>query len=44
VHEFSDVLLAEIDYGREANNIKSFRDAFANDNGFNIPAVIEEFS
>ena len=44
LREFSDVLLAEIDYGREAANVKSFRNAFANDNGFKIPAVIEEFS
>ena len=42
--EFSDVLLAEIDYGREAANIKLFRSTFANDNGFKIPAVIEELS
>jgi ubiquinone biosynthesis protein len=44
LQDFSDVLLAEIDYSREAANVKSFRDAFANDNGFKIPAVIEEFS
>jgi ubiquinone biosynthesis protein len=44
LREFSDVLLAEIDYGREAANIKLFRGAFANDNGFTIPAVIEEYS
>ena len=44
LREFSDVLLAEIDYGREAENVKSFRDAFANDKGFKIPAVIEEYS
>jgi ubiquinone biosynthesis protein len=44
LREFSDVLLAEIDYGREAANVNSFRNVFANDNGFKIPAVIEEFS
>jgi ubiquinone biosynthesis protein len=44
VREFSDVLLAEIDYAREAANIEFFRHAFANDNGFTIPAVIEEYS
>jgi ubiquinone biosynthesis protein len=44
LREFSDVLLAEIDYGREAANIKFFRSTFANDNGFKIPAVIEELS
>jgi len=44
LQEFKDVLLAEIDYGREAANIKLFRSTFANDSGFRIPAVIEEFS
>ena len=44
LQEFKDVLLAEIDYGREAANIKLFRSTFASDNGFKIPAVIEEFS
>ncbi|HEX8800144.1 MAG TPA: AarF/UbiB family protein [Terriglobales bacterium] len=44
LQEFKDVLLAEIDYSREAANIKLFRITFANDNGFKIPAVIEEFS
>lgn len=44
LREFSDVLLGEIDYGREAANIKSFRNAFSNDNGYKIPAVIEEYS
>jgi len=44
LREFSDVLLAEIDYGHEAANVRLFRDTFANDNGFKIPAVIEEFS
>ena len=38
------MLLAEIDYGREAANMKLFRSTFADDNGFKIPAVIEEFS
>lgn len=44
LRDFSDVLLAEIDYGQEAANVKSFRDAFANDKGFKIPAVIDEYS
>jgi ubiquinone biosynthesis protein len=42
--EFSDALRAELDYGREAANAKFFRDAFANEHGFTIPAVIGEFS
>jgi len=37
LQEFKDVLLAEIDYGREAANIKLFRSTFANDSGFRIP-------
>jgi ubiquinone biosynthesis protein len=44
LQEFKDVLLAELDYGREAANIKLFRSTFANDNRFTSPAVIEEFS
>jgi len=44
LREFSDVLLAEIDYDREAANIKFFRTVFANEHGINIPAVIEEHS
>ena len=44
LQEFKDVLLAEIDYGREAANMKLFRSTFADDDGFKIPAVIEEFS
>jgi ubiquinone biosynthesis protein len=44
VREFTDVLLAELDYGREAANGKIFRDMFANEHGFRIPEVIEEFS
>ena len=44
LQEFKDVLLAEIDYVREAANIKLFRSTFADDDGFKIPAVIEELS
>jgi ubiquinone biosynthesis protein len=44
LREFGDVLLAEIDYTREAANVRSFRQAFATDKGLNIPAVIEEYS
>lgn len=42
--EFSDALRAELDYGREAANAKFFREAFANDHGFKIPDVIEQYS
>lgn len=44
LREFSDALLAELDYGREAANVKFFRDRFANEHGFKIPDVIEEDS
>jgi len=44
LREFSDVLRAELDYGREAANVKFFRNVFANEPGFKIPVVIEEQS
>ena len=44
LREFSDVLRAELDYGREAANVKFFRNVFANEPGFKIPAVVEELS
>ena len=44
LREFSDVLRAELDYGREAANVKFFRNVFANEPGFKIPVVIEELS
>jgi ubiquinone biosynthesis protein len=44
LREFGDVLLAELDYDREAANIRFFRNAFASDDGFTVPAVIEECS
>jgi ubiquinone biosynthesis protein len=37
LRDFTDVLLAELDYGREAANVKFFRDLFANEHGFKIP-------
>jgi ubiquinone biosynthesis protein len=42
--DFSDALLAELDYSREAANVKFFRDVFAKEHGFRIPAVIAEYS
>jgi ubiquinone biosynthesis protein len=42
--DFSDALLAELDYSREAANVKFFRDVFAREHGFKIPAVIAEYS
>jgi ubiquinone biosynthesis protein len=44
LREFSDALLAELDYSHEAANVKFFRDMFANEHGFKIPEVIEEYS
>jgi len=44
LREFTDVLLAEIDYDQEAANIKFFRSAFAKEQGFKIPEVIEQHS
>lgn len=44
LREFSESLLAELDYRREAANERFFRNAFSNDPGFAIPDVIGEFS
>lgn len=44
LREFGDVLRAELDYSREAANVKFFRNVFANEPGFKIPAVVEELS
>ena len=44
VRDFGDALLAELDYTREAANVKLFRDFFGKEQGFKIPAVIAEYS
>ena len=44
LREFNDALLAELDYGREAANVRFFRNVFANEHGFKIPEVIERYS
>jgi ubiquinone biosynthesis protein len=44
VEEFSDTLRAEIDYTREARNIRLFRSFFDDDRGFELPEVIDEYS
>ena len=44
VAEFSDALRAELDYAREAANVKLFRDMFKEQPGFKIPNVIDEYS
>ncbi|HEV3089297.1 MAG TPA: AarF/UbiB family protein [Candidatus Elarobacter sp.] len=44
LREFSDSLRAEMDYRREAANAHFFRTFFAEEQGFSIPAVIDEHS
>ncbi len=44
LREFSDSLLAELDYRREAANERFFRSIFSNEPGFSIPDVIGEYS
>lgn len=44
LRDFTDVLRAELDFSREAANLKFFSDLFANQPGFKIPALIEEYS
>ena len=44
LREFSESLLAELDYRREAANERFFRGVFANEPGFSIPDVIGEYS
>ncbi|HEV2740307.1 MAG TPA: AarF/UbiB family protein [Candidatus Elarobacter sp.] len=44
LREFSDSLLAELDYRREAANERFFRTIFSNEPGFSIPDVIGEYS
>ncbi len=44
LREFSESLLAELDYRREAANEKFFRGIFSNEPGFAIPDVIGEYS
>jgi ubiquinone biosynthesis protein len=44
LREFSESLLAELDYRREAANERFFRSVFSNEPGFSIPDVIGEYS
>jgi ubiquinone biosynthesis protein len=44
LREFSESLLAELDYRREASNERFFRGVFSNEPGFSIPDVIGEYS
>ncbi|MBV9149492.1 MAG: AarF/ABC1/UbiB kinase family protein [Candidatus Eremiobacteraeota bacterium] len=44
VAEFGDTLRAELDYTREARNIRLFRSFFEDDAGFRLPEVIADLS
>jgi ubiquinone biosynthesis protein len=44
VREFGDTLRSELDYRREAANVRFFAEAFAGERGFKIPQVVDEFS
>jgi len=44
LREFGEVLRAELDYRREAANQRFFRNVFANEPGFAIPNVIDDYS
>jgi ubiquinone biosynthesis protein len=44
VREFADTLRNELDYTKEARNVRFFRDTFENRRGFALPDVIEEYS
>jgi ubiquinone biosynthesis protein len=44
LREFSESLLAELDYRREAANERFFRSVFSNEPGFSIPDIIGEYS
>lgn len=44
VRDFSDSLLAELDYTREAANLRAFRRIFERDDTIELPECTEEFS
>ncbi|MDB5040047.1 MAG: hypothetical protein JWN27_773 [Candidatus Eremiobacteraeota bacterium] len=44
LRDFSESLLAELDYRREAANERFFRSVFSNEPGFSIPDIIGEYS
>ncbi|HEV3152942.1 MAG TPA: AarF/UbiB family protein [Candidatus Baltobacteraceae bacterium] len=44
MREFGDTLRAELDYRREAANVKLFRDEFAEQRGYALPEVIDRYS
>jgi ubiquinone biosynthesis protein len=41
---FGDTLRAELDYSREAENVKLFQELFKNELGFKIPGALDEYS
>lgn len=44
VREFADTLRNELDYGKEAANVRFFREFFKGRSGYALPEVIDEFS
>ncbi len=44
IEEFEDIILKELDFYHETQNIKNFKTMFANDKFVYIPKVYEEFS
>ena len=44
VDEFGDMLRAELDYTREARNIAAFRRLLENEEGLELPEVVDEYS
>jgi len=44
LREYSESLLAELDYRREAANERFFRGVFSNEPGFSVPDVIGDYS
>jgi ubiquinone biosynthesis protein len=44
VREFGDTLRNELDYQREAGNVRFFRRALQDQRGFALPQVVDEFS
>ena len=44
IEEFSDTMRAELDYTREAKNVRLFRSFFEDDRGFELPQVRSEYS
>jgi ubiquinone biosynthesis protein len=44
IREFADTLRNELDYAKEAANVRFFNEIFASRSGYSLPEVVEEFS